>query len=99
MSDTDLSQIPTGVPVIDIEGEPVGTIRAVYPHYIAVEQDGIPPTAHRVPPRAVAGFDGAKVTLNVGRDALDEMTPEAEAAIDLPRHGGAPESGGREHDV
>ncbi|HEV2108271.1 MAG TPA: DUF2171 domain-containing protein [Thermomicrobiales bacterium] len=99
MSDTDLPHIPAGVPVVDIDGDAIGTIRAVYPHYIAVEQDGIPPAAHRVPPHAVASFDGAKVTLNVGRDALDEMTPEAEAAIDLPRHGDIPEPGDREHDV
>lgn len=89
MNDTDLSHIPTGVPVIDVDGASVGEVRAVYPHYIAVEQDGLPPRAYRVPPHAMADFDGSSVVLNVGVDALDEMTPEAEAAIDLPRHGGA----------
>ena len=89
MNDPELSHIPTGVPVIDVDCAPVGEVRAVYPHYIAVEQDGLSPKAYRVPPHGVADFDGSSVILNVGVDALDEMTPEAEAAIDLPRHGGA----------
>ncbi len=71
-------QIPetaVGAPVVDAGGEAIGRVRAVYPHYLAVEQSGPEPEAYRVPYRAVAAFDGATVSLAIGRDVLDPMTP------------------------
>ena len=80
--------LPAGVPVVDTNGVPVGRVRAVYPHYLAVETDDDPPAAYRVPLRAIFAFDGTTVSLRVERDALDPMTPDATAADDLPEHGG-----------
>jgi hypothetical protein len=85
--------LPVGARVVDSEGEPVGTIRAVYPHYVAVE--GRHDSAYRVPFRAIDRFEGNTVTLRVGRDALDPMGSERDAAYGLPEHGGhAPEGTG-----
>ncbi len=74
-------QIPetaVGAPVVDASGAAIGRVRAVYPHYLAVEQGGPEPEAYRVPYRAVASFDGTTVALAIGRDVLDPMTPSGE---------------------
>ena len=64
-----------GSPVLDDAGQEIGRVRAVYPHYLAVERGGPEPEAYRVPYRAVASYDGATVILRIGRDVLDPMTP------------------------
>ncbi|MCC6313211.1 MAG: hypothetical protein IT337_04300 [Thermomicrobiales bacterium] len=85
--------LPAGVAVVDTDGDLVGAIHAVYPHYIAIVAEGDPPTAYRAPFRAVFSFDGSTVTLRVQKDALDPMTPAEVTALGLPSHGGMAPAG------
>lgn len=78
-----------GAPVVDAAGQALGRVRHVYPHYLVVEEDGLDPAAFRVPRRALAGFDGATLSLSVPRDALDPMTPSDEVFDEAPETGGA----------
>jgi hypothetical protein len=88
MADQDQIQLSPGVKVVDMNRQTVGRIRAVYPHYIAVDGEGTPPVAFRVPPHTFVAFDGVTLSLSVPITALDEMTPPAETIDELPRHGG-----------
>jgi hypothetical protein len=83
-------EIAAGDTVIDVEGVQIGKVRAIYPHYLAVETTGPRLGAVRVPRRAVGGVEGGQITLTVARDALDPMTPSALAAFGLPEHGEQP---------
>lgn len=89
MADPNDIELSPGMRVVDATGRAIGTIRAVYPHFIAVDGEGAPNVAYRVPPHTFAGFDGATLTISVPITALDEMTPERETAEGLPHHGGA----------
>lgn len=80
--------LPTGAAVVDATGERIGTIRAVYPHYVAVAEHGNPPTGFRVPFRAIRAVADDTVRLSVPAAVLDRMTPEELAAHGLPHHGG-----------
>ena len=80
-------EIAVGDLVIDLDGVQVGRVRAIYPHYLAVETSGRPLAAVRVPRRAVASVAEGRVALTVAREALDPMTPSALAAFGLPEHG------------
>jgi len=85
--------LPTGAAVVDGNGDRIGTIRAVYPHYVAVAASGAPPDAYRVPFRAIARVTDDTVTLSVPVTALDRMTPEEVSALGLPHHGGEAPAG------
>ncbi len=84
----EVPETAVGSPVVDAGGEAIGRVRAVYPHYLAVEGDGPEPEAYRVPYRAVASFDGTTVTLAIGRDVLDPLTPSSEILPDPPEEPG-----------
>lgn len=73
-----------GAPVVDDSGTEIGRVRAIYPHYLAIEQQGSEPDAYRVPYRAISAFDGTTVTLAIGRDVLDPLTPSDEIVPDPP---------------
>ena len=79
--------IAVGATVLDDEGRHVGHVRAVYPHYVAVEHPEAPASGYRVPSGAVAAVDGGVVRLSVGLDALDPMTLSEETVEGLPSHG------------
>jgi hypothetical protein len=74
----EIPESAVGARVVDASGEALGHVRALYPHYLAVERGGAHPEAYRVPYRAVAGFDGTTVSLAIGREVLDPMTPSGE---------------------
>lgn len=83
-------EIAAGAAVVDSDGKRVGTVRAAYPHYLAVEDPGPPARAFRVPRQAIGSATGNRVTLTVPSDALDPMTPSTATSEALPRHGDEP---------
>jgi hypothetical protein len=84
----DPAELAVGAPVFDDAGRRVGRIRAVYPHYIAVEAlDGDEPEAYRVPIGAVAAIQDGVVALGIDLMALDPMTSDHDTVLGLPRHG------------
>lgn len=86
------AEIAAGAAVVDSDGKRVGTVRAAYPHYLAVEDAGPPARAFRVPRQAIGAGGGARVTLTVPTDALDPMTPSTATSDPLPRHGDEPDA-------
>ena len=87
------NDVPVGTPVVDLDGEPVGRIVTVYPHYVMVERHGEHPSAFRVPIGTIARVEGGRARLSIRASALDLMTPEESTAFGLPHHGA---SGGGE---
>ena len=87
-----IQEIAPGAEVTDGAGARVGTVRAAYPHYLAVEDAGPPVRAFRVPRRAIGAVAAGRVTLSVPTDALDPMTPSTAASEGLPRHGDDPDA-------
>jgi hypothetical protein len=81
-------QLSPGTLVVDMNGETVGRIRAVYPHFIAVDGVGDHSPAYRVPPHTIAALDGDRLRLSIPISALDQVTHPGDTVEDLPRHGG-----------
>jgi len=67
---------PPGTVVIAENGERLGTLRVVYPHYLLVSEDGSPQADLEVPHHAVARFEDGKLYLTVNREALSEVDDE-----------------------
>jgi hypothetical protein len=73
-------EYPAGTVVIAADGEVLGKIRTVYPHFLLVAQDD---TAHadlEVPPHALGRYDGTRLQLTVNRQALSVVDDEETAA-------------------
>ncbi len=83
----DPADLSVGAPVFDDAGDSVGRIRAVYPHYIAVEAADGSVEAYRVPIGAVAAIVDGAVALRIDKTALDPMTSDHDTVLGLPRHG------------
>jgi hypothetical protein len=88
MSEVNDIQLSPGTQVVDMNGETIGRIRAVYPHYIAVDGIGDHSPSYRVPPHTIVSLDGQKLRLSVPISALDELTHPGDTVEELPRHGG-----------
>ena len=61
--------IQLGTPVLALNGEPLGTVRDVHPHYMIIGQEG----EHEeldVPVHAIEGMEGGSLRLRVNREAL-----------------------------
>ena len=61
--------ISLGTPVLALNGEHLGTVRDVHPHYLIVGEKG----QHgelEVPVHAIAGIEGGSLRLSVNREAL-----------------------------
>jgi hypothetical protein len=87
-NDEERPYIEAGATVDDSNGDRVGVVRAVYPHYIAVGEHGDHPQAYRVPLRAIATIAPDRIRLSIPKDVLDPMTAEELTAFGLPEHGG-----------
>jgi hypothetical protein len=61
--------IPLGMPVLAFNGERLGTVRDVHPHYLIVGQEGEHGELD-VPVHAIAGIEGGSLRLRVNREAL-----------------------------
>lgn len=83
----DPADLSVGAPVFDDAGRRVGRIRAVYPHYVAVESLAAEPEAYRVPIGAIAAIADGAVALRIDLMALDPMTSDHDTVLGLPHHG------------
>jgi hypothetical protein len=73
--------LPVGALVVAENGEELGRVHTVHPHYFLVEQGtGLSTSDLEVPIRAVAAIDGARVVLRVNREALSEVPDEHQSA-------------------
>jgi hypothetical protein len=70
--------IPVGTPVIAYNGNLLGTVREVHPHYLLVHQEG----QHgdlEVPVHAIRGFEDGKLRVSVNRESVSEVDDEETA--------------------
>lgn len=65
-----------GTIVIAENGQRIGTIRVVYPHFLLVREDGAPQLDLEVPAHAIARLDAGKLYLTVNREALSAIDDE-----------------------
>lgn len=73
--------ILVGAAVAALNGEVLGAVHAVHPHYFLVEGEG--PEGHaeyEVPNRAVGAVEGGRVVLSVNREALTVVPSEHQSA-------------------
>jgi hypothetical protein len=79
MSDPhDTASIPIGTPVIAYNGDLLGEVRDVHPHFILVHQEG----EHgdlEVPVHAITGFEDGKLRVSVNRWSVNEVDDEETA--------------------
>ena len=74
-------EVPLGAAVIAADGEMLGKVHAVYPHFFVVEQaTGDEPMNYEVPMHAVAGVEGGRVQLTVNLEALTALPDEQQSA-------------------
>lgn len=73
--------IPVGASVVAANGEVLGAVHAVHPHYFLVEGEG--PDGHveyEIPDRAAAAFEDGRVLLSVNREALTVIPAEHQSS-------------------
>jgi len=73
MTDPDVTRaISVGTPVIGANGQTIGTVREVYPHYLLVHQEG----QHGdfdVPVHAILGVSEGQLQVSVNRESVTEV--------------------------
>jgi hypothetical protein len=70
--------IPLGTQVIAFNGDVLGIVREIHPHYILVHQEG----QHRdmdIPVHAIRGLEDGKLRVSVNRWAVTEVDDEETA--------------------
>lgn len=70
--------IAVGTPVVGFNGELLGTVREVYPHYILVHQEG----QHgdlEVPVHSIRGFEDGRLRVSVTRESVTPVDDEETA--------------------
>jgi hypothetical protein len=72
-------RLSVGTVVVAENGERLGRIHAIYPHYIVVGEEGNETRDLEVPVHALSNYDGETLHLTVNREALSEITHEASA--------------------
>ncbi len=70
---------PEGTVVMAENGERLGTIRTVHPHYLLVRQEEDPEHDLDVPVHAIGSYDGEKLYLTVDRRALSVVDADVDA--------------------
>jgi cell shape-determining protein MreC len=71
----DTRSIPIGTPVVAYNGELLGKVREVHPHYILVDQEG-EHDDFDVPVHAIQSFENGKLQVSVNRWAATEVDHE-----------------------
>jgi hypothetical protein len=71
----DTHSIPIGTPVVAYNGELLGKVREVHPHYILVDQEA-QHDDFDVPVHAIVGFTDGKLQVSVNRWAVTEVDHE-----------------------
>jgi uncharacterized protein (TIGR02271 family) len=66
-------EIDTGWDVFGADGDKVGDVHEVYPHYIVVSKGFFFPTERYIPVSAISGVEHDRVYLNVTKDQIDSM--------------------------
>ena len=79
--EVDLPTIPVGTPVIGFNGEQIGTIHEVHPHYLLVGNPG-QHTDFKVPTQAILSVTGDGVRVHVTRES-SSVVDEQETAHHL----------------
>ncbi len=69
------ASIAIGTPVIAFNGDELGLVREVYPHYILVHHSG-EHTDMEVPVHAIQGFEDGKLRVSVNRWAVTDVDDE-----------------------
>ena len=72
--------IPVGAAVIAANGEALGTVHSVQPHFFLVEGDGAGGHAEYEVPTRAANVEGGRVLLTINREALTEVPSEHQSA-------------------
>ena len=70
--------IPIGIPVLALNGELLGAVREVHPHYLLVHREG----EHgdlEIPVHAIRGFEGGTLEVSVNREAVTPVDDEETA--------------------
>lgn len=70
-----MRDIPVGTPVVALNGELLGTVREIYPHYLLVDQPGVHNDLD-IPAHAVRGLVDGMLQLTINRSALTEVDHE-----------------------
>jgi len=83
-----MEELRVGMPVLAKDGEVLGHIRTIYPHYILVGQPGEEHADLEVPAHAIARLEDQRVWLTVNRQALTPVDDE-EALARRRAEGGA----------
>ena len=69
---------PPGTTVIAEDGEILGDIRIVQPHFLLVRQEADSQRDLEVPVHAIGSYDGQRLYLTVNRRALSEVDAEGQ---------------------
>jgi hypothetical protein len=70
--------IPVGTPVVAFNGDLLGYVREIHPHYILVHQEG-QHADMEVPVHAIRGLEGGKLRVSVNRWAVTDVDDEETA--------------------
>lgn len=81
-------RLSVGTAVVAENGERLGRVRTIHPHYILVAEAGETGKDLEVPIHALSNYDGETLRITVNREALTVVDHEEEAAR-LENEGGA----------
>jgi hypothetical protein len=79
MERIDPAQIPEGTVVVAADGEMLGEVHLIEPHFLLVDQPGDPHASLEVPIRAIQRYDG-RLYLSVNRTALTVVDHDESAS-------------------
>lgn len=72
-------RLSVGTVVVAENGERLGRVHAIHPHFIIVGEQGNDSRDLEVPIHALSNYDGETLHLTVNREALTEVRHEADA--------------------
>lgn len=67
---------PTGTLVVALDGEELGAIESIHPHFFLVRHEDDRHANLQVPAHAIASYDGERLHLMVNREALSIVDDE-----------------------
>jgi hypothetical protein len=75
-ADAQLDNVQPGTPVVTANGEPLGAIRAAFPHYLLVADEATQ-TDYDVPRHALDRVDDGRLYLRINREALTPIADDS----------------------
>ena len=75
-TDAELDDVQPGTPVVAANGEPIGTIRAAFPHYLLVADEATN-TDYDVLRHALDRMDDGRLYLRINREALTPIADDS----------------------